>query len=487
MQMRDKLLLKKFKSQNRYYIYDIYSNRVIETDRIINDIIDHYPTMSRARLVKKYRNKYSAAAIGKACGRLRSLFKKKELLARSLPHQMKIPSRKRIYKTLNNNISHFSFYVADSCNLACKYCFLHYRPSASKSGKAEKDVMDRRTAELGVNFLKNHSKESRSIIISFSGGEPLINFRTIKYIVKLAKTAFRHKELHFNITTNATMLDEDIIRFLIRNRFELLISLDGPPDINDRYRVTPSGRPTSKMVEDKIAIIRQLSEPYFQEAVTFLSTTVSNVNIERIYRYFNKKYDKVSSVSPVREESPGKDSGNAEIAQRRLARQECEKLLRKKGSEVDALDKNGMLLFYLNYYYSYLKRISERKIGPIGSRIPLNHMCVPGEQASVASDGKLYICYQLTYAIEVGDVKCGFDYDKIVALLKEYEDISKDDCASCWAARLCDLCFYNAFIDGRFDLDYKRYHCRKHKAAMLEALKIAMMMPSIITGGRKIS
>src|ERR1039458_10534682 len=96
-------------------------------------------------------------------------------------------------------------------------------------------------AVKAIDFLKSHSKLSEEINISFYGGEPLLNSALIQRCVEYAHKVFERKHVGHNMTTNGIHLKGAVWDTLIENDFSLLVSLDGPGLIHDRYRRTKGG------------------------------------------------------------------------------------------------------------------------------------------------------------------------------------------------------------------------------------------------------
>lgn len=87
--------------------------------------------------------------------------------------------------------------------------------------------------------------------IGFYGGEPLLAFSLIRKIVEYAETVFLGKEIKFFITTNATLLTEEISKFLLDHNFRVTFSIDGPKKVHDQNRIFPDGRGTfDKVMEN---------------------------------------------------------------------------------------------------------------------------------------------------------------------------------------------------------------------------------------------
>jgi radical SAM protein with 4Fe4S-binding SPASM domain len=112
------------------------------------------------------------------------------------------------------------------CNLNCKYCFVN------RSAKR----MNIETARKVVDFI--FQSPSKSLTLEFTGGEPLLNFEVLKFIVEYAKEKnlkFK-KRLLFTITTNGTIFSKEIVDYLKKNNFSVTVSIDGPKEVHEFNR-----------------------------------------------------------------------------------------------------------------------------------------------------------------------------------------------------------------------------------------------------------
>ncbi|MGD1002779.1 MAG: radical SAM protein [Candidatus Brocadiia bacterium] len=115
-----------------------------------------------------------------------------------------------------------------ACNLACQYCFVrNYYPEQG-------GMMTMDTARKAIDLLS----PKQPVSVGFFGGEPLLNWDLIAGVTAYAKdlAAKRGVASRLHITTNATLLDEERIRFLDANGFSLIVSLDGPEEMHNRMR-----------------------------------------------------------------------------------------------------------------------------------------------------------------------------------------------------------------------------------------------------------
>jgi len=126
------------------------------------------------------------------------------------------------------------------CNQGCIYCQANSKPMKAKSFD-----MDRKTARAVIDFI--FQSPSQFLTIEFQGGEPLVNFPIVQYIVEYAKEKNRsksceggwwkgRKNVNFRLVSNFTLMDDDILDYLIENSVGLNTSLDGPKKLHDKNR-----------------------------------------------------------------------------------------------------------------------------------------------------------------------------------------------------------------------------------------------------------
>ena len=120
------------------------------------------------------------------------------------PHSVSIPLKTLI------------LHLTDACNLNCRYCY--HAEWDLKQG--QKKVMGLDVARRAVDFLLNYAAELEEVVLVFFGGEPLLNFRVIPAVVDYAcqKASEKGKKINFAITTNGTLLTDEIIDFFSRQK-----------------------------------------------------------------------------------------------------------------------------------------------------------------------------------------------------------------------------------------------------------------------------
>lgn len=147
--------------------------------------------------------------------------------------------------------------------------------------------MSESVAFRSVDFLYEHSKDAYEVIITFYGGEPLLNFELIKAIVMYSKNKFKTKSVSYNMTTNGSILNDDIISFLIEYDFSLLISLDGDEEIQNQHRkYLHDGGSTFDAVWNNVKTIKDNYPSYFNSNISFNSVFLRDESSENVFKFF---------------------------------------------------------------------------------------------------------------------------------------------------------------------------------------------------------
>jgi uncharacterized protein len=133
--------------------------------------------------------------------------------------------------------------IGSLCNLSCDYCYYLKKKSLypdDQSFRMPEDILE--------EYILQHIEACPDPVISFSwhGGEPTL--LGLDYFRRILEIQRRHQPPHRRIIngiqTNGTLIDEDWCRFLAAERFAVGLSLDGPQELHDSYRLTKVGKPT---------------------------------------------------------------------------------------------------------------------------------------------------------------------------------------------------------------------------------------------------
>jgi len=177
--------------------------------------------------------------------------------------------------------------AGSACNLDCTYCFYLSKqdlPGGPGGGHMHDDVLERFVADYIASVT------AEEVVFSWQGGEPtLMGLEFFRKVVALQKKhAKPGQRIENDLQTNGTLLDEDWARFLKEHSFLVGLSIDGPKDIHDHYRITKHGEPTFDRVFDAAATLRRFGVRYNT------LTCVSRYNASRpldVYRFLRRELD----------------------------------------------------------------------------------------------------------------------------------------------------------------------------------------------------
>lgn len=163
------------------------------------------------------------------------------------------------------------------CNLRCRYCFYLDKPQYA--------MMDDATLTL---FIRQQiaAQPGEDVQFAWQGGEPtLCGLDFFHRVVELQQQYGHGKRIHNALQTNGILLNDAWCRFLKEHDWLVGISLDGPPELHDRYRQSRSGRPTHHQVMAAIERLRR-------HGVAFNLLTVINRHNsqqpQQLYRYLRQ-------------------------------------------------------------------------------------------------------------------------------------------------------------------------------------------------------
>ena len=139
-----------------------------------------------------------------------------------------VPYMRDIKSHLFQSTGLFIFVMTNSCNLNCVYC------QAQSENSSCKGLMSKEIAEQGVDIALQ--SPLGSIAIEFQGGEPLLNFDTIKHIIEYTEARRGTKIVSYNLVSNLSLLTEEIADYLASQNVQVSVSLDGNEDVHNHNR-----------------------------------------------------------------------------------------------------------------------------------------------------------------------------------------------------------------------------------------------------------
>jgi uncharacterized protein len=175
------------------------------------------------------------------------------------------------------------------CNLECHYCYYLKKKDLYPQGESF-----RMSDSLLEEYIVQHIAASPGPVINFSwhGGEPIL--LGLDYFRKIVALQRKHQPRHQRITngiqTNGTLLDDDWCRFLAAEGFAVGLSLDGPQEMHDRYRVTRGQNPTHQEVMRGYRLLRQHRIPCDILCVVHAENVEHPTEVYRFFKQINAQY-----------------------------------------------------------------------------------------------------------------------------------------------------------------------------------------------------
>jgi uncharacterized protein len=325
--------------------------------------------------------------------------------------------------------------VTNQCNLSCEYCYEYGEDKIvdTENGKQPK-FMSEETARQSVDFMLKESGGNRMAHVTFFGGETLLNFPVLKQTIAYARrrAAELGKEVDFSLTTNATLLRPEIIEFLADNQVGVTISIDGPKEVQDKFRVFHNGTGSYDIVAPKIKELlkRHRSRPIGAR----VTLTSGSMDVKRIYRHLTEEIGFWEvGFAPVTT-SPGRGHAIADAGY-------DEMLGQFRDLAYDFLEAS---VAGRHHGFSNVKETLDElhkgvsKAYPCGAGLGL---------LGVATDGDVALCHRFagSDAHRLGTVRDGIDREAQWTFLEQHHIANKTDCHVCWARPLCSGgCYHEA-------------------------------------------
>ncbi len=246
--------------------------------------------------------------------------------------------------------------LTDICNLSCTYCYVENALPNNHLFQQMKPQAAKYGIDLFTHYLDRECVEEPQIILY--GGEPLINFDTLKfslqYITRLRNAGELPESTAITINTNGTLINQEIINTLkLVDNLNVAISIDGPKDLNDFYRKYHSGKGT---YEDIIRNV-QLLEANGIKAGLCCTITEKNVeNLTEIAKWFVDRFNVKSFGFNIMIESKhantarGDSQNYASLAAQKMI--ECFRYFREIGVHEDRMMRK-VEAFTEGYIYFY--------------------------------------------------------------------------------------------------------------------------------------
>lgn len=362
-------------------------------------------------------------------------------------------------------LKHLIFEITQNCNLRCKYCPYTNERDFMFDRNRSNQVISLDIALKGLNYIYSVVKNryNKEFTISFYGGEPLLRFDIIKKIVNHSKMLFKSWKLRYTITTNGTLISDEIIEFLVANDFTLLISLDGPQKNHDAKRVYPDNTGSFNDVYENILRIKAVNDEYFKKKLSFyivyskdlslvdtfdffLNNEIVNRNDVR-FNFVNARHSNYYKNFPIEKDSFRRafDEILGRIKKNLQVHKKLERPIEKEFS------------------YRYIAELFNKEYSSLAGT------CLFSGRLYLDVDGKFHICERINNKFPIGNIRDGLNYRKMQKILSDFFSITEKYCFKCDIKSLCAPCFVSFAENGRFKID--KEFCRLKRKDILKKLE----------------
>jgi uncharacterized protein len=418
-----------FEAAGQKFLYLVPSAAVFALDDCSEAVIGELRAGPRGsdEIVQGLGGKFDSAEVSQAISELQRVRAVGELQAKQKLPKI-LPLKPVPLQTLVVN-------VTNQCNLACTYCYEYGEDKIvdTENGKQPK-FMSEETARQSVEFALRESRENTHAHITFFGGETLMNFPVLKSTIAYARQRAKEvgKEIDFSLTTNATLLRPDVIEFLADERVGVTISIDGPEDLQNKFRVFHNGKGSYDVAAPKIKAL--LARHRTRPVGARVTLTKQTMDVSRIYQHLTEQLGFWEvGFAPVTT-APGRDYAISDGGFDHLL------------GQFRALAADYLTASLENRHHGFsnvretLQEIHQghAKAYPCGAGIGL---------MGVSTDGKVALCHRFAGSDDhnFGTVTEGVSWEKQQAFLDSHHINDKTDCQTCWARPICaGGCYHEA-------------------------------------------
>lgn len=446
-----------FKSYNSFFVYDTNSNKILNVSPDAYELINSNRNKDEILNYPEIKTLISAG-----------------YLMDNYPGAIVHPNTDFVPEILEHKVRKVTLQVTQQCNFRCEYCV--YSGGYQNRNHSARN-MDWETAKKAMDFLIAHSRDSQEIDLSFYGGEPLLRYdfivKCMEYITKEAEG----KRVTFNITTNGSLLTEEMVEFFMNYEVKIAISLDGPAEIHNKNRKFVNGEGTFDAVYTNI---KELGKKYpeFRKGLLFSMVIDPQNTFSCIDNFVSLEDDffdgtSVTGAFIASEYRKGKMEYSEQfIEEWQYARFKymlflVGKFSDKYNSKVLAASFIDIAEYVKNTRYKYM---------PLGEKEHHAGPCVPGQlRLFVNVDGDFFPCEKISESSEImkiGSIQTGFDIEAVKRLLN-IGQLTENECKHCFAIRNCSLCAMAADAGDNNGLsrDKKLEACQKIRTGFMETLK----------------
>lgn len=444
-----------YKNNGYNIVLDSNSGSVHAVDEVAFEVISKYETRSKEEIILELSAKYpeiTADDIWEIFEDIEELKKQGKLFSEDTYKDLQIDIKAR-----PTNLKAMCLHIAHDCNLCCKYCF-----AGEGEYSGDRSLMSFDVGKRALDFLIEESGDRKNLEVDFFGGEPLMNFDVVKQLVEYARSIEKEKgkNFRFTLTTNGVLLDDEVMEWANKECYNVVLSLDGRKETNDRMRVSKNNKGCYDLILPKfkkMAELRNQQGYYIRGTYTHYNTDFA-ADILHMADLGFEQLAMEPVVADPKMDYALRDSDIPVLKEQYdiLAKEMCKRNRQGKGFTFFhyMIDLEGGPCIY--------KRISGCGVGT--------------DYMAVTPWGDLYPCHQFVgdEKFLLGNVFDGVKNKEVVNEFKMCNVYSREACQSCFAKLYCSGgCSANAYhttgkITGTCDMSCELHRKRVENAIMIK-------------------
>ena len=236
-------MIHQYKSHGYNIVMDVNSSAVHVVDDVVYDMIPVYEKQEDKEAIFASLDSYPREELEAAYEEITRLKNEGMLYTEDIYQKYMTDFKKR--KTV---VKALCLHIAHDCNLACKYCF-------AEEGEyhGRRALMSLEVGKKALDFLVANSGNRRNLEVDFFGGEPLMNWDVVKELVKYGRSLEKehNKLFRFTLTTNGVLLNDEVMEFCNKEMSNVVLSLDGRKEVNDKMRPFRNGKGSYDLIVPK--------------------------------------------------------------------------------------------------------------------------------------------------------------------------------------------------------------------------------------------
>ncbi len=417
-----------FEADGAPYVYLVPSAAIFRLDPASQAVLDAIGDSDLApeALVGALGERFSVPEVRNAIGELLSARALRSVAAPVERLTPTLPKKRIPLTTLVLN-------VTSKCNLACTYCYEYGEDRVVEPSRKPR-FMTEDTARQSVDFMFAEAGENKTVHLTFFGGETLLNYKVLRSALTYARdrAAALGKEVDVSLTTNATLLRDEIIDWIVDNDVGVTVSIDGDREQQNRHRVFHNGKGSYDVIRPHIESL--LTKHRRRPVGARVTLTHDNLDVIGIFRHLRGElgFWEVGFAPVTTSWQRDYAIEEAGFEQMLFAFQE----LAREFLEFSLAGKHHGFSNVRDTVEEIHKGMS--KAYPCGAGLGL---------LGVATDGDVALCHRFagSDSHKLGTVFDGVDHAVQDNYLVKHHVANKTDCSQCWARPICaGGCYHEA-------------------------------------------